>query len=498
MPKKTSPPPVNYREGVKGGFIMAKASQFRVLTEEEAQKVHEASVQILEETGVIYNSEEVLDIFKKNGAKVEGETVYIPKKMVEKSLESAPADFKLWARNEDNSISIGKEEDSVAIQPNVGPVFVQDRNEGRREGTLDDLVNIYQICQASDMVDLIGSMPVEPNDIPEEVRHLDIMYSLLKHTDKPLVGMVRGKKEQDQMFKMVKMAIDKSSNFFKENNVIIAGVCPLSPLRFDTVPLETILSYAKRSQPVSIIPCALAGATGPVSLIGTAIQQNAEILAGLVLVQLINPGSVVIYMPASTAADMSDASYITGSPEGTLIDVACLQLGNDLYNLPTKAMSSLTDSKLVDCQAGYETMQNIFLLLAAGADIVSESLGVLDSIMTTSYEKLIIDLELLDRMKRILQGVDASTIDEDVRVIKEVGHSGKYLTHPNTFENFRDRWRPSISCWDSYDDWEKEGGEDIVIKANRKYKSILVNRPTSLIDENLDKELKTYIKKLKA
>jgi len=476
---------------------VAKTSPLKVLSNEEVKMVHERSVHVLEETGVIFNSREVLDIFKRNGAKIDGEKVYIPGDMVEKCLETAPDSFNLWARNKNKSLSIGKENDSIAIQPNVGPVYIQDIENGRREGTINDLINLYKLCQSSDLVDLVGSMPVEPNDIDNKIRHLDIIYNLLKHTDKPLVGMVRGKKEQQQMFDMIKLAIGKDQDFFGDNNVIIAGVCPLSPLRFNTVPLETILEYSKRGQPVGIIPCILAGATGPVSLIGTVIQQNAELLAGIVLTQLINPGNPVIYLPASTVADMSDASYITGSPEGTLIDVACLQIGNDLYELPTKAMSSITDSKVVDCQAGFETMQNIFMLLTAGTDIVSESLGVLDSIMTTSYEKFIIDLEMLGRVKRVLEGIDTSTIEKDVEVIKEVKHSGKYLTHTNTFENFKNRWRPTISCWDSYDEWKQDGSKDIVERANKKYKKILEKAPDSLIDEKLDRSLQQYMKKAK-
>ncbi len=156
-------------------------------------------------------------------------------------------------------------------------------------------------------------------------------------------------------------------------------------------------------------------------------------------------------------------------------------------------MVSITDAKIVDYQAGLETMQNVLMLLAAGVDHVSESLGILDSYMTTSYEKIIIDLEILSRVERIMQGIDTSTYEDDIKAIKEMGPGGVFLTHPDTLKSFKNRWRPTISCWDSYNDWEKKGSLSIEEEANKKYKEILKKSPDSLIDDKIDKKLKKYM-----
>jgi len=156
----------------------------------------------------------------------------------------------------------------------------------------------------------------------------------------------------------------------------------------------------------------------------------------------------------------------------------------------------MTDAKTIDCQAGYETMQNLMMGILGGAQIVAECLGVLDSIMTTSYEKIIIDIEILSRIVRICKGIDTSDKALSVDIIQEVGHYGTYLTHPSTFEYCRDGWLPTVSDWELYEDWEKQGSKDVVIQANNKYKEILMSAPESLIDPEIDKELKAYMGKV--
>ncbi len=156
-------------------------------------------------------------------------------------------------------------------------------------------------------------------------------------------------------------------------------------------------------------------------------------------------------------------------------------------------MCGMTDSKSVDCQAGYETMQYLMMGMLSGAHIIHECLGVLDSIMCTSYEKFIIDEELLSRVMRISKGLDTSDDALSMDVIQDVGHSGGYLTHDNTFQHFRERWTPTVSDWDSYGKWKKNGSEDILVRANRKFKIILENCPDTMIDPALDRELKAFV-----
>jgi trimethylamine--corrinoid protein Co-methyltransferase len=242
-----------------------------------------------------------------------------------------------------------------------------------------------------------------------------------------------------------------------------------------------------------VLVCAMAGVTAPVSPMGTVTLQNAEILAGLVLSQLVNPGTPFIYSPASAIPNMKTASYITGSPESTQINMVGIQLARELYDIPSRCMAGLTDAKTVDCQAGYETMQNYLMLAMAGVNMVNECYGILDSIMTVSYEKFIIDDEIMARAARAVG--DIHNLDDDFSkgLIHELGHGGAYLMHPSTMKHCRNFWTPSVSSCDSYEDWQKKGAMDVETRANGIFKQILAECPDKMISDDIDDDLKKFI-----
>jgi trimethylamine--corrinoid protein Co-methyltransferase len=238
----------------------------------------------------------------------------------------------------------------------------------------------------------------------------------------------------------------------------------------------------------------MGGVTAPISLLGTSVLQNTEFLAGLVYSQLVGPGTPVVYAVASTRSYFKRASFCAGTPEAMMINTPNIQMGLEFYNLPTRTMCGITESKTVDAQAGYESMMSLMMGMMSGAHIAVQCLGVLDAIMTTSYEKYIIDEEMISRVLHIYKGIDTSDEALAVDVIQEMAQSGNYLMHTNTFEHFRESWTPIVSEWDSYEEWQKRGSEDVVIRANRKYKEILNNAPESMIDKALDEDLQAYIK----
>ena len=221
------------------------------------------------------------------------------------------------------------------------------------------------------------------------------------------------------------------------------------------------------------------------------------ILARLVLSQLINKGNPFIYSPASAIPDMRTASYITGSPVSNLINIAGIQLAAELYGLPTRCMAGLTDSKTIDCQAGYETMQNYLMLAMSGVNMVNECFGILDAIMTVSYEKFIIDEEIMSRSACVVKGIDRFEDDFSKNIIKEVGHGGSYLMHPSTLKYCRSFWEPSVSDSGSFDNWKKNGEQDIIKKANKMFKEILGNSPDMVIDQKVGKNLEKYVNHVK-
>ena len=165
----------------------------------------------------------------------------------------------------------------------------------------------------------------------------------------------------------------------------------------------------------------------------------------------------------------------------------------DYYHIPARSMCGMTDAKSIDCQAGFETMQNLLMGALGGAHMVFECLGVLDAIMTTSYEKLMVDLEIVSRVMRLREGIDTSDKEQVVNLIQEIGHQGDYLTHLDTLTHFRCRWLPAVSDWESYETWLEKGCEDVAAKANRKFKEILAAAPQTLIGPQVDRALQDYI-----
>ncbi len=297
---------------------MGLKTRLEVISKEDYNRIHEASIKILEETGVVFQSAEALEIFKNHGAKVDGEIVYFSRKLIEDSLEKCPETFRWRARNDAHSVAIG---DRLLFQPNSGPIFIQDLDNGRRLGKLEDYANIIKICQASDMVNLAGSFPVDPSDVNQDEKHLFMMYEILKHTDKPIIGFSAYGHQVRHMLDMVEIAMGQKG-FMQENHCIGVAVSPTSPLKYPPEACGTIIEYAKRNQVIFFSSAVMAGLSGPIHLLGTSVLQNVEILAGIILAQLINPGDPVVYATISTVTDMRKANFITGSPEMMLINIA--------------------------------------------------------------------------------------------------------------------------------------------------------------------------------
>ncbi len=467
-------------------------NHLEVISPEHFDAIHQASMKVLENTGVRFHCEEALELFKHHGAKVDGETVFITQALVDKALETCPRTFTWTARNEARSKTVGE---GFLVQPNVGPVFVQDLDRGRRKATLEDYANIMKICQAGEHIHLNGTIPVDPSDVDPEKKHLHMLYEIVKNTDKPIIGFCFDKEKVLQNFEMLDMVFG-GTDFVDGHHLAGVLVNPLTPLGYASETVETIMAYAKRNQITLLAPCIMAGVSGPVSLLGTAVLQNVELLAGIVLTQLTRPGAPVVYATASTTGYMKNGSFAAGTPEAMLINTPNIQMGREYYHLPTRTMCGITHSKAVDCQAGYETMMSLLMGVLSGANIGVQCVGTLDALMTISYEKMIIDQEIISRALRIKEGVAFSSEALAADIIREIGPGGTYLMHPSTFKACRGMWSPTISDWDAHDAWEAKGSPDMVVTANKKYKEVLAKAPETMLEPDLDRALQGYIKKI--
>ena len=465
--------------------------KLEVVEKEVLQEIHDASIRILSETGVMIHHDEALEIFAKHGAKVEGQVVRLGREMVEGALEQLPDRFTWKARNERYTRVLG---DGYLLQPAAGTVKVHDLDGNFREGTLADYANFQKIYQSEEVFDLVGMIPVEPGDVAPEVKHLRMMHETLRHTEKPVNGFMTSGDQARAQLDLMEIAVGGKAEL-ENHHYMAVSIGVTTPLTYSWDALETLIRFVRRNQVPTVLCAPLAGVTSPYSLLGTATLQNAEILAGLVLTQLIRPGHPAVYCPSATVANMKTCGFSSGAPESMLINIANIQMGVDFYGVPVRTMPGITDAKIPDFQAGVETTQNLMMGMLAGAHLLNESVGILDNIMTVSYEKTLLDGEIIGRIKRIRQGITGVDRDLCVDTIQAMGHSGSYLMDPVTVQNCRSRWTPTTSFWGGQADWEGQGGEDAASRANRKAREILENAPERLIDDALDRELSAYVRK---
>jgi trimethylamine--corrinoid protein Co-methyltransferase len=394
-------------------------------------------------------------------------------------------------------VTVGFRQKRLVLSGAYGPVNILDLGGHRRPGTMADFIDLTRLTQAFDITNIVGGLPVDPSDADPARKSFQMLHQILKHTDKPIWAFSGPTPDIENMFRMVEIAWARDDALW-EKPVVAAPVCPLSPLKYADVAAETIVTYAARRQPIYINSCILAGASGPVSLLGAATLMNTEILAGLVLAQLINPGTPIVYVPGSTVADMRTGAYIGGSPESNLIVIAGIQAALHLYRLPTRVMGGLSDSKSIDYQAGAETMQNLLMPLMAGAHFLNNALGNMERQMTMSYAKFVLDVELVERALRILKGIDGADEDLSSDIIQAEAHKGNYLMNPDTFKRFKDRWRPRVSDWNDYTAWQKAGGMDAAQRAAKLCRDILETAPEQMIDPETDTDLAKFTESVKS
>ena len=472
---------------------MFRMSALKLVDDEHLRKIHEGTMEVLEKTGVLMENESALAVWKDHGARVDGARVHIPRGLVEKAIETTPASFRYLALNEAKALVIGEGQSRIHVEPNHSPVFIQSLERGRRPGTIDDLIDLYKLHHASEICDINGAIPVEPSDLKGPGRRARIFYELIKHTDKALRFTGGTREEVERDFAML-CAAKGNPHWLDEGHACYHTINPLSPLAYDHKPLESIMAYARRNQPVSIMTSSLSGVTSPLSFSGVAVLQNAEVLAGITLLQLIRPGLPCFYGPASMRPNLKTAAYLTGSPESDLINIINYQLVNQYYHIPIRSMAGMSDSKLPDAQSGFETMQNLMLCVLGGATVINECLGCLDAIMTTSLEKIIMDEEMISRVFRIAAGFMDLDYDLCLDQIHRVGSGKDYMTEPFTLKNCRRVWRPTVSSVELYEVWAKHGALDLAAEAEKKYKAVLASAPESVADPAVLKALEPFLK----
>lgn len=464
---------------------------YEILNADSVQLIHDKSMHILSELGIAFYDEEAREILAAHGARVEGDIVYMDEATVMEHVAKAPSTFTQIARNPENNVVIGG--NHTVFAPVYGPPFVYDLDRGRREGTIEDFQNFVKLAYMSEYIQHSGGTVCEPNDEPVPTRHLDMLYTHMKYSDKPFMGSVTEPWNAEDTVAMCEILFGKEA--MQQNPATISLINISSPRRHDDRMLGCMKVYAKARQAMIITPFLMAGAMSPAAIAGTLALQNAEALSGIALVQMINPGCPIIYGSFMTNLDLQSGATVFGSPESQLTILALGQVARS-YNLPFRTGGTFTSSKLVDAQSGYESIQTMLPAVQAQTNFILHSAGWMESGLASGYEKFIIDNEFLGMYHKMAQGIDLTDEGFATDAFEEVEAGGHFLGTQHTMRNFRTAFHRAdvdVLDYEAYEKWLELGGDDTVIKANRKWKKLLAEYEAPPLDPEIDAKLQAFM-----
>jgi len=458
------------------------------LSPQDIQAIHDTSMRLLTDIGIRFPEDQALTIFKKSGFRVDGQTVYFQEDQVMKAIEMVPTAFSIQARNPDRTIIIGDNADPI-FAPGYGAPFLIDAESGKRFPTLEDYHNLAKLAHMLPNQDMSGHLMVQPQDIPSQTAHIQMLSACISHSDKPFIGSTAGTLGARHTMEMLEILFEGKP----EMPVTIGLINPLSPLGYGTDMIEAIIEYAKAGQPLIIATLVMAGSTGPITLAGVLAQQNAEILAGIVLAELIQPGLPLLYGSSSTNMDMRTGDLAIGSPEHALCLSALAQLAR-YYRLPCRGGGALTDSAITDAQAGFESMLCLLTALNSGVDFVMHAAGILGGFIAFSYEKFVMDDEICGMVRKFNQGIEVNEDTLAYDVIAHVGHDGHFLDEDHTLERCRTEfWQPSIITRNSLNIWNTNGKTDITNRARLRWQGLITQHEDPPIDNVISRQLDRFV-----
>jgi trimethylamine--corrinoid protein Co-methyltransferase len=460
-----------------------------ILSEDQVETIHRASLRILAEIGMEVLGDRALDLFARAGAEVDRTTrnVRLDPAHVEALVAQAPSEFRLHARNPDRDVVFGGT--NLVFCAVGGPAFVSDLDRGRRAGNIADFTDYVRLIGALDVIHQEGGGPLEPTDLPVETRHLDQYRVFATELDKTWHCLGRGSVVVDDAIEVVSLVRGVSRDELLREPSLITIVNTNSPLRLDGWMSDGLIAMAEYGQPVVATPFTLAGAMSPVSLAGAIAQQNAEALFMVALAQLARPGAPMVYGAFTSNVDMRTGSPAFGTPESVKSQFASGQMARR-YGLPWRS-SNATASPVVDAQAAYEAEMAVWGAVMGGVNLLYQGAGWLEGGLTASFEKLIIDAEILQMISEVLQPLDVSDASLGFEAIAEAGPGGHFFGTAHTLERYETAfYTPIVSDWRNFETWQADGARTATERANTIWKRLLADAvpppPDPAIVEALD------------
>jgi trimethylamine--corrinoid protein Co-methyltransferase len=465
-----------------------------VLDEEGLAQIEANAETILHEVGIQFNGyPAALERFEAAGCRVEGEFVYFPKGLAREIVQTnAPKSYIQHARNPARNVKIG--DNSTVFVPNYGSPFITDLDQGRRYATIADFQNVVKLVYQLPHLHHSGGTVCEPVDVPVNKRHLDMVYSHLKYSDKPIMGSVTAPERAGDSVELARMAFGGD---LEGKTVMTSLINANSPLAWDDTMLGAAEVYARANQACVISPFILMGAMSPVTVAGLCAQALAEALAGMAFVQLAAPGAPVVFGTFATSMSMATGAPTFGTAEGGLAIYIMAELARRV-GVPFRSGGQFTASKTPDAQAAYESAMTLLPTMQAGVNFVLHAAGWIEGGLAISLEKLIMDADQLGAMQVYAKGVDISENGQAMDAFHTNEHGQHFLGNAHTLANFETAfYRSGVADNNSYEQWSEEGSLTAAQRANGMWKQMLSDYTAPELDDAADAEMLAYIAKRK-
>ena len=459
------------------------------LDHSQIELIDSASMDILEQVGVIFRDPIALQDWKAAGADVKGELVKFDRTHIRELMSSIPSTITYHARNPQKNVSIGGR-NSIFV-PMTGAPYLRDLDDVRRYPTLDDLANFHKLSQMLPAMHSSAHHIVEPMDHAVPHRHLRITYSSMKYSDKTFMGMTTSGKNGEDVMDMCDILFGKG---FIDDHPVVTGNCNgNSPLVWDATMLGAMRAFVRRNQPVLCSPFVLGGANTPASTVPAVVQLNAEAMSALAYTQVVNKGAPAIYGHYLSTVSMQSGAPMAGTPEISLMNFMIGQLARH-YQVPWRTSNTLGGAKTFDAQAGYESAMTLNAALMSGANYIWHSAGWNEAGMHCSMAKFVVDAEVCAAGYRMAEGLRWDDFDEALAAVRDIGPGGHYLGHPHTLENFQNAFfMPKLFDNNSIEQWIAEGSIEVNERALNYVKQLLSEYEEPKLDIAVDEALRDYI-----
>ncbi|HEY3476822.1 MAG TPA: trimethylamine methyltransferase family protein [Anaerolineales bacterium] len=462
-----------------------------LLTQEQVQRVHDASLEILQEAGLLVRYGPARELFRSHGCEVDSETnrVKFPRAVVENYIKAYPPKFTFHARDPKYDKTI-PDDSPVIVTGSSAPDILDPVTGVERRAVISDIVMIAHLIQELPAYDMF-SVSTLADDAPSNQFTLARLYPALKYCTKPIRITSKDLPDARDILQLGYL-VAGSEEAYREHPFITHHYCPVvSPLTMDNLSTEAVMFFADEGLPVypTIVPNA--GLTSPMSLAGTLAQGNAEFLAAATLMQMVREGTPLIYATLPTVADMRTGAYASGGIECGMLHMAHAQMAH-FYNVPCGGYIGLTNSKVNDAQSGYETGLSTMAGLLAGMDMMNMG-GLIEALKTFDFAKAVIDDEIAQMLKRMKRGLEFSEENLAVDVIKKIGPGGSFIVEPHTIKRMKTAGLlTKLSDRDTRTQWEKKGAHDIQARAIARVREILAKPSSTTFSSEVEERIREH------